>query len=172
MTEHRYPAHTMRAAYIRAAAGLFLTAGPLVLARPGTVISLILAALAVLFLVYGVRNWIRHLTMIRLDDGRISAVGPFPLDIGWQNLAAVTLNYYTTKRDGKGGWLQLNLKGTGRTMRIESTIEGFAGIVERAVREAERRGVELSPATRSNLKPLGVTPDGDAGISEAPCPTC
>ena len=54
------------------------------------------------------------------------------------------------------GWWQLDIKGRRSTMRIDSTLDGFGTLAERAVREARTRGIELSPTTIENLDPLGI----------------
>ena len=68
--------------------------------------------------------------------------------------------------------MDLRLRRGRRSMRIESTIEGFEDIVERATHFASHHGVELSASTRVNLKAMGIgearanAPDDD-GVSKA-----
>ena len=156
MTEYRYPATAMITAHVRAGAGLVLTLAPLFAIQPALVPSSVLGGCALLFGVYGVRTLVRQLTRIHVGDDAIRATGPLPLTIAWRDLTAVKLGYYPTRRDGRGGWMQLNLKGVGKTMRIESSLDGFSDIIGRAIREAQSRGIELTDATRNNLRPLGI----------------
>ena len=134
---------------------------PLLAGRPGTTVTVILCALVAVFAVYGLRGLVRQRTVIELAADGISALGPMTTRIPWRLLADVRLSYYTTSRDGNGGWFQLTIKGTGRTMRLESTLDGFPSVVERAIGEARARGVVLSDTTVSNLKPMGLVPSAE-----------
>ena len=162
MNELRYPLRALWANYARAAFGVAIVAGPLAIAQLGTISTVVLSGLLALFLGYGVRTALRHATRYGFDDRGVFATGPISRAIEWSDVANVKLSYYTTKRDGTSGWWQLDIKGRRSTMRIDSTLDGFAAIAERAVREARARGVELSPTTIENLDPLGIEPaDGE-----------
>ncbi len=52
--------------------------------------------------------------------------------------------------------MQLELKGDGATIRLDSRIAGFNDLVERSALAAAARGVELSAATAANLEALGI----------------
>ena len=155
---YRYPTRALRATYIRAVVGVALAGTPLLAGRPGTTVTVVLCALVAVFAVYGLRGLARQRTVIELGADEISALGPMSTRIPWRLLADVRLNYYTTSRDGGDGWLQLTIKGAGKTMRLESTLDGFPSVVERAIGEARARGVALSDTTVSNLKPMGLVP--------------
>ena len=151
--EYRYPRSAMIAGYLRAGIGVGLSAGPLFAGGIGTGGVITLGAIAALFGVYGARCAVRQLTRIRLDEDGIVAGGPLPCTLSWSALRDVTLSYYSMRRDAGGGnWMQLNVKCGRRTLRIESSIDGFAEIAARALDEANRRGIELSPTTRDNMR--------------------
>ena len=156
MTGLGYPMRVLWASYLRAAVGFALMAGWLVAARPGIFGTLLLGGLALVFLGYGLRAALRQATRYGIDETGVFAVGPLPRAIKWDELANVKLSYYTTKRDGTSGWWQLVMKGQNATMRLDSTLEGFGALAERAVREARVRDVALSPTTIENLRPLGI----------------
>jgi hypothetical protein len=156
VSEHRYAREALIAAYARAAAGALVTGGPLVLVPVETAVGIVLAVLAALFLVYGAHTLLRQYTMIVVDDQAILSQGPLGRVVPWRDLSNVRLKYYSTRRDGRNGWHELDLRGRGTTIRIESSLNGFGDILARAIRESERRGIELSPTTRSNLKPFGL----------------
>jgi hypothetical protein len=156
MTEHRYPVKALRGDYVRTAIGLALTAVPLALADVGTAGAVVLAALVVLFGVYGLRTALRQRTTVRLDAPGILQDGPMPRAIRWDELASVDLSYYTTKKDRGAGWMQLKIRGSGTTMTIESTIAGFPELVGGVFQEAQAKGLELTPATLNNARALGV----------------
>jgi hypothetical protein len=57
--------------------------------------------------------------------------------------------------------MQLTVGSAGaRTVKVDSALEGFYDIVERAARAAESGGVELSAATRANLRSMGISVAG------------
>ena len=52
--------------------------------------------------------------------------------------------------------MQLRLRDARHTIRIDSELEGFVGLVRAAALEAGRRGADLDYATRANLDALGI----------------
>jgi hypothetical protein len=156
MSVHRYRRNALIGDGARSLAGLAATVGPLALVETSTPVALLLGALALVFLAYGVRTVARVPHRIKVDEAEIAATGLRPVLLRWVDLSSMKLNYYSTKRDGRGGWMQLKLNAGGRTLRIESTLEGFSEVVARAARAADRRGIELPPATTANLSLLGI----------------
>jgi hypothetical protein len=81
--------------------------------------------------------------------------------VEWNRLDRMKLSYFSTKRDRSAGWMQLVIGSTGaRTVKVDSSLDGFYDIVERAARAAEQRGLELSRTTRVNLRSMGITVAG------------
>ena len=119
----------------------------------------VVAAAALLFLVYFARTVCRQLTHIELDEAGIRvrgpAVGLLSAAIRWADLCLLRLDYYSTRRDGEGGWMQLRLGDAQRTIRIDSGLDGFAELVGAAARAAALRDLALDAATLTNLKALG-----------------
>jgi hypothetical protein len=100
------------------------------------------------------------LTHIELDEAGIRASGPLGAAIRWEDLRSLRLDYYSTHRDPEGrrmdgGWMQLTLRDARYTIRIDSELEGFEGLVRVASAEALRRGLSLDESTRDNLSALG-----------------
>ena len=159
MALYRYPAGATAADYARGLGGIALTAGPFFALASSGPLAWILAACMLLFLVYFVRAVVRHLTRIELSEAGIAALGPFGRAIPWDELRSMKLNYYTTRSDRSGGWMQLDL-GTGqRSLSVDSRLEGFAEIAGVAAQQARRRGCRLDETTLVNLKALGVRGD-------------
>jgi hypothetical protein len=96
------------------------------------------------------------LTHIELDEDGIRARGPLGAAIRWEDLRSLRLDYFSTRRDGEGGWMQLRLRDAQHTIRFDSELDGFVGLVRVAVLEARRRGADLDHATRANLGVLGI----------------
>ena len=155
-----YPRRAQAAAYLRSTAGLIMIGIPLALGDPGFVASIILGGIALAFLAYGVRTWLRGKVRIQIDNIGITVSGPLPAALRWDDMTGVTLSYYSTRRDKTDGWMQLNISGARRKLTIESTLDGFAEVARRVIAEAGQRELELSPSTRNNLRPLGITAQG------------
>ena len=136
--------------------GVALTLGPLALVHPAAPVAWVLAAAAALFLVYFGRTVCRQLTHIELDKDGIRASGPLGAVIRWEDLRLLRLDYYSTRTDREGGWMQLRLRDAQHTIRIDSELEGFVGLVRAAAFEARRRDVGLDEPTRANLDLLGL----------------
>lgn len=142
--------------YAGSAIGLACSLGPLAFVQPAAATAWVLAAAAALFLVYFGRTVCRQLTHIELDEAGIRARGPLGAAIRWENLRSLRLDYYSTRRDREEGWMQLRLRSAQRTIRIDSSVDGFGEIARAAALEARRRGADVDEATRANLRMLGI----------------
>ena len=142
--------------YAGSAIGLACSLGPLAFVQPAAAVAWVLAAAAAFFLVYFARTVCRQLTRIELDEAGICARGPLGAAIRWEDLRSLRLDYYSTRRDREGGWMQLRLRSAQRTIRIDSEVDGFADIAGAAAAEARRRGTDLDETTRANLRALGI----------------
>lgn len=163
MTVHRYPMPALVADYARAGAGLALTAGPLALVPAAPVVAWVLAALAALFALFGLRTLARQAGPVRCDDGGVTVGGPLGGTVPWAELGRMRLAFFATRRDRRQGWMQLRLgRARGRTVTIDSAIEGFDAIVRRATAAAAANGVTLDDTTRANLDAMGIAPAGAA----------
>ncbi len=153
----RYPRQTLLADYARAVAGVVLCGGPLVALNVNRWMGALLGAGFVLFVLFLARTALRQRTRYVLADDTLCADGPAGTLVEWRRLDRLKLSYYSTKRDRSDGWMQISVGSAGgRTIKIDSALEGFYDIVERAARAAEENEVELSAATRANLKSMGI----------------
>ena len=154
----RYPPRSLGLDYAGSSAGLACSLGLVGFARLAAPVAWVLAAAAALFLVYFGRTVCRQLTHIELDDTGIRARGPalglLSAAIRWDDLRLLRLDYYSTRADREGGWMQLKLGDAQGTIRIDSELDGFSQIVERAARAAAERGLALDAATLANFQAL------------------
>ncbi len=168
MTSHAYPNAAMLGDYLRAAAGLVPAVAILAAAPVGAIAATILAGLAALFLLFGIRTALRHGTRVEITDMGLRASGPLRAVVAWAELDGMRLAYYSTSRDRRDGWMQLTLRSGRSTLRLDSRIDGFAELVARAARAARARGLALNAATAANLEALGIEPPAVAfGFSQA-----
>jgi len=157
----RYPRQTLWADYVRASIGVLLCGLPLLLIDVNQWLGFLLAGGFVLFALFLVRTALRHRTRYLLGADTLCADGPAGGIVEWHRLDRLKLSYFSTKRDRSDGWMQLSVGSTGgRTVKIDSSLEGFHDVVERAAHAAGETGLTLSEATRANLKAMGITVAG------------
>lgn len=165
MNAYRYPLKEHVADYVRAGLGFFVPVALILFADLAPVIFYIMAALALLFGVYGLRTALRQATIILVDGDGMRQEGPlgglFDRDIRWAEMREFRLRYYSTRRDREGGWMQLVLRGRRGPIRLDSNLPGFDDIVERVHDAARNRGLTIDPTSASNLDTMGLG-DGDA----------
>jgi hypothetical protein len=153
----RYPLAILYADYLRAAFGLGLTLGPLLLLEVADVVVAPLAALGLLFAWFGMRTAARHLSRVELSGSAIALRGPVPRHLAWNDLERLKLAYYAPRRSRDDGWLQLTLRGAGgRPIRLDSTLAGFDQVLGVASRAARAKALPMDAATHANLAALGL----------------
>jgi hypothetical protein len=94
------------------------------------------------------------MSRIELSQTAIAVTGPLPRRIAWTELTSFRLRYFALRKDRRLGWMELTLKGNGANLSIESQIDGFATIVERAAQAAGE--LDVDEATLVNLAALGL----------------
>ncbi len=161
MTRHRYPAGALAADYARAALGLVLTAPPLALVAMNPVLTGVFAALVALFAVFAAGTLLRQLGPVELDESGIAVAGPWPRRLDWTALERMSLRWFAARRDKRGGFMQLVLRGKGRRLALDSRIDGFEAIAAAAATAAQQRGLALGETTLANLAALGIMVDDD-----------
>ena len=166
MTCYAYPTSAMYSDYLRAAAGFFPTAAILTTMPVGTVAAIVLSGFGAIFAVFGVRTVVHHGTRFDLTESALRASGLRRTSIAWAELDRMTLAYYSTRRDRRDGWMQLELRSGRKRVRIDSRINGFAELVSKSANAAKSRGLALNAATLANLAALGVSLHSQAGIQE------
>ena len=167
MTCYTYPTSAMYGDYVRAAAGFVPTAAILAAMPVGTVAATVLSSFVALFAVFGVRTILRHGTRFAVTGSALRASGLRRTSIAWGELDRMTLAYYSTRRDRRDGWMQLELRSGWTKVRLDSRIDGFAELVDKSARVARSRGLTLNGATLANLAALGVSLQAEPSVREA-----
>ena len=162
---YRYSAAVVVRAYARSAVGLSVTILPLLVLQPAFWLSAVLWLGGALFLIYLARSVARHTTRIVIDEAGIRSEGLFGGSVAWDALRAVALNYYTTRSDRSQGWIELLVRGSGRAIRIDSSLNGFKEIAACVAHEALKRNCALDERTRAHLEVLGITSAREAGYA-------
>ena len=155
MTQHRYPPAAMLSDYVVSGGGLALTLPPLMMFDLPDLTVWILAPMSLGFAVHGIGVVRRQRIRVETDaDGLWFS--PPRRRIAWNEITRFGLAYFSTRRDGARGWMELKLAGPGATLRVDSRLERFDELVGRAWSAASRCGVEPDPTTRANLEALGM----------------
>jgi hypothetical protein len=152
---YRYPWRAMVADYSRAVLGVVCTVTPLILACLPPLAAGVLVVLAILFALFGMQAIYRHTTRILVSEGDIRA-RPLGQRLAWDSLSKLTLGYFSVRRDGRRGWMELKLRSGRRTLRVDSRLDGFTEVVRQAVAAANDACLHLDPSTLSNLAMLGL----------------
>jgi hypothetical protein len=163
MTRLYYPLSRLWPDYLRAGGGLTICLGLVLFAAPQSVIFALLVGLTLLFACLGAATAWRQQIEIELDESGVVRRSVLAERLGlsrwglgrrvalaWPGIKAVTLRYYSTRRDRSQGWLQLAIEAEGGTLRVDSNLIGFPSLVERAFAAAERNGVAISETSRLN----------------------
>jgi hypothetical protein len=157
MSRHSYPPSALLGDYLRAGAGFFPAIAIFAIGRPvGIVEATLVGGFAALFAVFGVRTALRHCTCLEGTEEGLRASGLLRTSISWNELDRMKLAYYSTRRDRREGWMQLELRAGWSTLRVDSRIEGFVNLVRVSAEAAEMRGLSFDPATSVNLQALGI----------------
>ena len=166
--KYRHSIRTIFQDYLRAGAGLAVTGVPILLLPSMKPISLALIVIFLLFVVYTISLLLKHASVIEIQNTGLSVRGPVHRTILWHDLKELRLKYFSTRRDGAHGWMQLIVKTGSTNIRIESTLNGFTDIVNVAVNAAEKKGLILSSTTLRNLELLEVKTDMSTACSGSP----
>jgi hypothetical protein len=156
VTRFSYPASAMVGDYLRAAAGLAPTVMILATVSVGSVAGVVLGGFAAIFGAFAIRTGLRHITSLEVSEAELRAIGLRQTTIPWRELDRLKLAYYSTRRDRKSGWMQLELGAGGARLSVDSRLEGFDRVVRQAVIAASERDVEFGEATAANLQALGI----------------
>ena len=158
---HSYPLTSLYGDYLRTLIGLVFMGVPFYFAFPNMFMTTIFGGLTLLFVFFGLRTALRHVTVIETSPEGIAVVGPLGKRIAWGDIAKVDLKYFSTSRDkkSKDGWMQLKICNASQCLKMESNLPGFEQIASQAATAAFRNGAEMSETTVENFTAMGVTVD-------------
>ena len=148
---YRYPRAAIRRGLVVGAGGALAALTLAFAGHENQTVSVICITLSVLFAAYGVRVGLRGISAIILDQTGLRVVGPRQHAVAWDDLADVRVRYFTTRRDGENGWMELSVLGGTNRITIDSDIDGFADLLVHVREMADARGLELTEATSENI---------------------
>ncbi|MCB9959595.1 MAG: hypothetical protein H6843_13420 [Rhodospirillaceae bacterium] len=154
----RYPTGSLLADYGRGALGLGLSTAVLLLVDAVPLVFWTFALFGAVSAWFLGRTLLRQLSAFGYDESAVWQTGPLARRIAWEELSALRLKFFSTRRDRSAGWMHLTLGGGRTTLRVESALDGFEDLVARAFEAAKARDLALSDATLANLMALGIEP--------------
>ncbi len=154
MTTHSYPLIAVLGDYFRATLGIGISIVPLVVVTGKPVVTYAFSAMIVVFIGFGLRTVLRHRTEVEVTEEAIAVNLPSRKRIAWSDLGFLRIKYFSTRRNKKNGWLQMTLAGADQRISVDSKIDGFPDILERAKRAAAENGVELDETSVANMEAL------------------
>jgi len=157
---YRYLLQSLAGDYVRAFAGITLSAWPLLAVNAGPIVTALLGALLLLFSVFAARTVLRHATVIEMTPAGIASVGPTQRRLGWEGIKTVQLSYFSTWRDKSKGWMQLKLTDGEGTLRIDSNLNGFDEVAAAVAECAARNDALMNDVTIGNFGAMGITVSG------------
>jgi hypothetical protein len=156
MKRYRYPTSALRGDYIRAGIGVLVTGGMLIGASAVPVMFVLIGAIFLLFLGFGLQTWSRHMSMFEIMPDGLMVYGLRRKKLAWSDLQGARLRFFTTKKDRDAGWMELTILSESGKTRIDSNIEGFKEILSAVAKQTESRGLPLDENSVENLRSLGI----------------
>ena len=156
MTQHCYPPSAMVSDSLVSGAGLALSLSPLVMFDLPAVTVGILGAMSLAFAVHGLGVVRRRRTRVETDEDGLW-FSPPRRRIAWDEITRFRLAWFSTRRDGARGWMELKVASRNATLRVDSRLDRFPELVGHVWRAVARQGMEPDPTTRANLEALGMT---------------
>lgn len=151
----QYPFNSVAADYARAGIGLIIVLLVVLLFSVAFIPGMILLLLAVVFAGFGLQTLLRHRTTFKVSDEEIVA-RPWGTRLRWRELTDIRLEYYALERNSKRGWMQLTLQSGRRRLRMDSRLDGFLEVAQRAADSAHANQLRLSPTTMTNFSALKI----------------
>lgn len=150
-----YPFNSVAGDYVRAGISLIIVVAVALLFSVAFIPGMILLLLAVFFAGFGLQTLLRHRTTFKVSDEEIVA-RPWGTRLRWRELTDVRLKYYSLERNSKHGWMELTLQSGRRRLRMDSRLDGFLEVAQRAADSARANGLQLSPTTVTNFGALHI----------------
>ncbi len=119
---------------------------------PAPVVGVFFGAVGLSFLWYLLHQISRLYLRVRLDDtGLVQQLGGVEKAIRWREIEQLKLGYYPRGKGAGSGTLVLTLKGGGRRIKHDSSLDHFPTLLASAAAAVRASGITLQPTTLENL---------------------
>jgi hypothetical protein len=156
MAVYRYPASRILADYFLGVGGAVMCAVLLAVGSGSYFVLILFGGLTAVFLLFTIYTARRQRLRIAADADGIRVSGGWVRSLRWDEVESVTLRYYSTRRNRKGGWMALTLRGRGQKIAVDSHLDGFEALARKAGEVAVARELVLDSTTASNLAALDI----------------
>jgi hypothetical protein len=155
---YRYPLKNLVGDYLRAALGVGLLITPFFYSFGAHImITLVLAALLILFGSFGISTALRQFSQVLADEHGLRQNGPRPVALPWNEVSQVDLRYFSTRREKSNGWFQVKVTGKGGQIKADSNLDDFDGLLGFLAAAVTRHDLPLSPIARENFQAAGFS---------------
>jgi hypothetical protein len=142
--------------YLRAGAGFGLTMLPMPNVIGGnTVVLVIILGLASLFGSFGVSTFLRQKSTVCASTDGIWIQGLRSHAVRWQEVTQIDLRFFSTRRSTGKGWFQLKVISPNGTIRVDSNLNDFDGLLQWVVTAITRHGLKVTPIGLENFASAG-----------------
>ena len=104
-----------------------------------------------LFGSFGFTTFLRQRSIVAADENGVWIEGLRNKALRWDDIAQVDLRYFSTRREKDKGWMQLKLAGQGKTLKIDSNLNDFDGLMGHVVTAITRHDLVVTPIGKENL---------------------
>jgi hypothetical protein len=155
---HRWSAAALSGDAIRGAIATGVCLFLLLLVPIGSIAFFVVATLAGVFGLYLAGTFSRLRATIEVDDTGLRLSGGLlgPKAIKWAELRKFELRYFSLRRDGKDGWMDLKLRGPAQSIAVDDRLDRFHEVLARAWTAARAADVGVSDTTHANLIAAGI----------------
>ena len=136
--------------------GLILIVPAIVWLEPWLPFALFLGLVGVGCLVYIYITWIRQQTVVIMDEQTLTVKAANTIILNWDEVTAIRLAFFSLREDKTDGWMRLTIEAGEKTVKIDSQIHDFIGLVRRASRTISENSFGVDGITRANLHALGI----------------
>lgn len=159
MTGFKYPKKTIQKDTFRAAFGIILLTSILLFLNLSFYFQIVFLALLLLFITYAWQGYLNSKLRISFEKDEIEINQLKHFFIKKNKIIFVKLSYFSTKRDKnhntEDGWMQLTIKTKKRSLKIESSFEGFGELITFAAQAINENSLHCSETTIHNFLSLG-----------------
>lgn len=129
----------------------------------GATLQYVLFPLAAFLLFFAGVMVLRGFSRIVLFDHGIGLDGPLTAALRWEDVTALRVIAFKAKRSPIGGRYEVTLKGDGRTIRFDSSVEDFLDLIDSVLDRLEPREIAYERHTREALDHLAIK-RGESGL--------
>ena len=155
-TRHSYPTQSIFRNYALSITGILASLICLIWFDSILLIDFVFIGFIGLCMVAAWRSLLRQRAMVMCDEYNITLKDIGQVKLEWHKIDKIRLAFFSLRSDQQDGWMRLTLKSEQKSIKIDSQIEKFYTLADRAARAAQTNGVTVDALTRHNFRVLGL----------------